>query len=120
MIEELCKWKLVVGDDVFREPDCSKLLCVMVGDGVQIIGMPVVTTGFLALGFMSPASRGIDAADRDDFTVSFPRYCGRLCCSTFPESHRRSSRGRREATALVQFLLLVFQNYSEHTPRVIG
>ncbi|KAG6745916.1 hypothetical protein POTOM_050426 [Populus tomentosa] len=67
----------------------------MVGDGVQIIGMPVVTTGFLALGFMSPASRGIDAADRDDFTVSFPGYCGGLCCSTFAESHRRSSRRKK-------------------------
>ncbi|KAJ6875296.1 hypothetical protein NC652_034887 [Populus alba x Populus x berolinensis] len=93
-IEELCKWKLVVGD-VFREPDCSKLLCVMVGDGVQITGTPVVTAGFLALGFTSPASRGIDAADRDDFTVSFPGYSGGLCCSTFAESHRRSSRRKK-------------------------
>ncbi|XXG72366.1 hypothetical protein AAC387_Pa07g1482 [Persea americana] len=40
MNEELSGWKLVVGD-VFREPECSKLLCVMVGDGVQIAGMAV-------------------------------------------------------------------------------
>ncbi|GMG98845.1 hypothetical protein Nepgr_000685 [Nepenthes gracilis] len=58
MNEELSGWKLVVGD-VFREPDCSKLLCVMVGDGVQITGMAVVTIVFAALGFMSPASRGM-------------------------------------------------------------
>ncbi|GAB4859288.1 Transmembrane 9 super member 12 [Ancistrocladus abbreviatus] len=58
MNEELSGWKLVVGD-VFREPDCSKLLCVMVGDGVQITGMTVVTIIFAALGFMSPASRGM-------------------------------------------------------------
>ncbi|XP_073010013.1 transmembrane 9 superfamily member 12-like [Typha latifolia] len=57
MNEELSGWKLVVGD-VFREPSCSKLLCVMVGDGVQILGMAVVTIVFAALGFMSPASRG--------------------------------------------------------------
>lgn len=56
--EELSGWKLVVGD-VFREPTFSKLLCVMVGDGVQITGMAVVTILFSALGFMSPASRGI-------------------------------------------------------------
>eukprot|EP00262_Sarcandra_glabra_P019757 TRINITY_DN7597_c0_g2_i1.p1 TRINITY_DN7597_c0_g2~~TRINITY_DN7597_c0_g2_i1.p1 ORF type:complete len:664 (-),score=73.92 TRINITY_DN7597_c0_g2_i1:262-2253(-) len=58
MNEELSGWKLVVGD-VFREPSCSKLLCVMVGDGVQITGMAVVTIVFAALGFMSPASRGM-------------------------------------------------------------
>ncbi|KAJ1418048.1 Nonaspanin [Sesbania bispinosa] len=58
MNEELSGWKLVVGD-VFREPDCSKLLCVMVGDGVQILGMAGVTIVFAALGFMSPASRGM-------------------------------------------------------------
>ncbi|KAJ1383865.1 Nonaspanin [Sesbania bispinosa] len=58
MNEELSGWKLVVGD-VFREPDSSKLLCVMVGDGVQILGMAAVTIVFAALGFMSPASRGM-------------------------------------------------------------
>ncbi|OAY70911.1 Transmembrane 9 superfamily member 12, partial [Ananas comosus] len=58
MNEELSGWKLVVGD-VFREPACSKLLCVMVGDGVQILGMGIVAIIFAALGFMSPASRGM-------------------------------------------------------------
>ncbi|KMT02125.1 hypothetical protein BVRB_9g207680 [Beta vulgaris subsp. vulgaris] len=58
MNEELSGWKLVVGD-VFREPDHPKLLCVMVGDGVQITGMAAVTIVFAALGFMSPASRGM-------------------------------------------------------------
>ncbi|KAM0040128.1 putative nonaspanin (TM9SF) [Helianthus debilis subsp. tardiflorus] len=58
MNEELSGWKLVVGD-VFREPNHSKLLCVMIGDGVQIMGMAVVTIIFAALGFMSPASRGM-------------------------------------------------------------
>jgi transmembrane 9 superfamily member 2/4 len=58
MTEELSGWKLVVGD-VFREPICGKLLCVMVGDGVQILGMAIVTIVFAALGFMSPASRGM-------------------------------------------------------------
>nr|GMD34995.1 transmembrane 9 superfamily member 12 [Ipomoea batatas]GMD36710.1 transmembrane 9 superfamily member 12 [Ipomoea batatas] len=58
MNEELSGWKLVVGD-VFREPNHSKLLCIMIGDGVQITGMTVVTILFAALGFMSPASRGM-------------------------------------------------------------
>lgn len=56
--EELSGWKLVVGD-VFREPEHSTLLCVMIGDGVQLAGMAVVTVCFAALGFMSPASRGM-------------------------------------------------------------
>ncbi|XP_057466488.1 transmembrane 9 superfamily member 12-like [Actinidia eriantha] len=58
MNEELSGWKLVVGD-VFREPNHSKLLCVMIGDGVRITGMAIVTIVFAALGFMSPASRGM-------------------------------------------------------------
>jgi transmembrane 9 superfamily member 2/4 len=58
MNEELSGWKLVVGD-VFREPCCSKLLCVMVADGIQILGMAIVTIVFAALGFLSPASRGM-------------------------------------------------------------
>lgn len=58
MNEELSGWKLVVGD-VFREPNHPKLLCIMIGDGVQITGMAVVTIVFAALGFMSPASRGM-------------------------------------------------------------
>ncbi|RCV31671.1 hypothetical protein SEVIR_6G204400v4 [Setaria viridis] len=58
MNEELSGWKLVVGD-VFREPTCSKLLCIMIGDGVQILGMAIVTIVFATLGFMSPASRGM-------------------------------------------------------------
>lgn len=57
MNEELSGWKLVVAD-VFRAPSNPKLLCVLVGDGVQILGMAVVTILFAALGFMSPASRG--------------------------------------------------------------
>ncbi|KAF5789317.1 putative nonaspanin (TM9SF) [Helianthus annuus] len=57
MNEELSGWKLVVAD-VFRAPGNPSLLCVMVGDGVQILGMAVVTIMFAALGFMSPASRG--------------------------------------------------------------
>ncbi|KAL5984007.1 Transmembrane 9 superfamily member 11 [Asimina triloba] len=55
--EELSGWKLVAGD-VFRAPDFPELLCILVGDGVQILGMGVVTILFAALGFMSPASRG--------------------------------------------------------------
>lgn len=58
MTEELSGWKLVVGD-VFRAPAHTSLLCVMVGDGVQITGMAIVTILFAAFGFMSPASRGM-------------------------------------------------------------
>uniref|UniRef100_A0ACD5YGD8 Uncharacterized protein n=1 Tax=Avena sativa TaxID=4498 RepID=A0ACD5YGD8_AVESA len=55
--DEMAGWKLVSGD-AFREPGNPVLLCVMVGDGVRILGMGVVTILFAALGFMSPASRG--------------------------------------------------------------
>jgi len=58
MTDELSGWKLVVGD-VFRAPRFPELLCIIVGDGVQIMGMAIVTILFAALGFMSPASRGM-------------------------------------------------------------
>ncbi len=58
MTEELSGWKLVVGD-VFRAPRFAKLFCVVIGNGVQIICMAVVTILFAAFGFMSPASRGM-------------------------------------------------------------
>ncbi|KAL2472588.1 Transmembrane 9 superfamily member 11 [Forsythia ovata] len=57
MNKELSGWKLVVGD-VFRAPSNPSLLCAMVGDGVQILGMAIVTILFAVLGFMSPRSRG--------------------------------------------------------------
>ena len=50
-------WKLVVGD-VFRPPSSPGMLCIVVGNGVQILCMAAVTIFFAALGFMSPASRG--------------------------------------------------------------
>jgi transmembrane 9 superfamily protein 2/4 len=58
MTEELSGWKLVVGD-VFRAPECPQILCITIGDGVQILAMAVVTIFCAALGFMSPASRGM-------------------------------------------------------------
>ncbi|KVH88169.1 transmembrane 9 superfamily member 11-like [Cynara cardunculus var. scolymus] len=57
MNEELSGWKLVVAD-VFRSPENSGLLCVMVADGCRILAMAVATIFFAALGFMSPAARG--------------------------------------------------------------
>ncbi|GMP66330.1 hypothetical protein CsSME_00026727 [Camellia sinensis var. sinensis] len=58
MNEQLSGRRLVVGD-VFKEPNHSMLLCVMLGDEVQITGMAVVTIVLAAFGFMSPASRGM-------------------------------------------------------------
>jgi len=56
-IAEETGWKLVHGD-VFRKPSHAKLLCALVGCGVQMVGMAVVTLIFAALGFLSPAHRG--------------------------------------------------------------
>jgi transmembrane 9 superfamily protein 2/4 len=50
-------WKLVHGD-VFRPPAWSMLLCVMVGNGAQVVLMSSVTLVIAALGFLSPSSRG--------------------------------------------------------------
>lgn len=50
-------WKLIHGD-VFRPPNHGNWLAVLVGTGVQVFGMTLVTLLFAALGFLSPANRG--------------------------------------------------------------
>ena len=55
--QEETGWKLVHGD-VFRPPTGGSWLAVLVGTGVQLFGMTLVTMVFATLGFLSPANRG--------------------------------------------------------------
>ncbi|CAF0769869.1 unnamed protein product [Rotaria sp. Silwood1] len=55
--QEESGWKLVHGD-VFRPPSKGMLLSVLVGNGVQIAIMSLITLIFACLGFLSPSSRG--------------------------------------------------------------
>ncbi|KAI8482242.1 PREDICTED: transmembrane 9 superfamily member 4-like isoform X1 [Branchiostoma belcheri] len=50
-------WKLVHGD-VFRPPRYTKLLSSLVGAGVQIFFMSVITIAFAMLGMLNPSMRG--------------------------------------------------------------
>jgi len=50
-------WKLVHAN-VFRPPSDPLVFCTFVGTGQQLLGMSVVTMGFSAVGFLSPANRG--------------------------------------------------------------
>jgi len=50
-------WKLVHGD-VFRPPTHPMFLSVLIGSGVQVFGMTLITMIFAVLGFLSPANRG--------------------------------------------------------------
>ncbi|CAI5759475.1 unnamed protein product [Candida verbasci] len=50
-------WKLVHGD-IFRKPENSLLLSVLIGSGVQIFFMVFVTIVFALLGLLSPSNRG--------------------------------------------------------------
>lgn len=50
-------WKLVHGD-VFRPPKYSRLFSAIIGSGIQIFFMSLVTLFFAMLGMLSPASRG--------------------------------------------------------------
>ena len=57
-VAEETGWKLV-HQDVFRPPSTAPmLLCVLVGSGVQIFCMALLTICFAAVGFVSPANRG--------------------------------------------------------------
>jgi len=55
--QEETGWKLVHGD-VFRKPVNPSLFAAMVGSGVQVFAMMLLTLIFAALGFLSPANRG--------------------------------------------------------------
>ncbi|XP_004288944.1 PREDICTED: transmembrane 9 superfamily member 7-like [Fragaria vesca subsp. vesca] len=55
--QELLGWKVVHGD-VFRTPHNATLLCVCVGNGVQLFGMMLTAIIFGLLGFLSPSNRG--------------------------------------------------------------
>ncbi|CAN0479261.1 unnamed protein product, partial [Discosporangium mesarthrocarpum] len=49
----------LVHADVFRPPSKYPMLfCVLVGTGVQLLLMAMVTIAFAAIGFLSPANRG--------------------------------------------------------------
>jgi len=50
-------WKLVHGD-VFRPPRKGMFLSVLIGSGVQVFVMTLITLAFACLGFLSPANRG--------------------------------------------------------------
>jgi transmembrane 9 superfamily protein 2/4 len=50
-------WKLVHGD-VFRPPAFANIFAVVLGSGMQIIAMSVITMVFAAFGFLSPEHRG--------------------------------------------------------------
>lgn len=56
-VQEEFGWKLVHGD-VFRPPRKGMLLSVLLGSGIQVLMMTLVTLGFACLGFLSPANRG--------------------------------------------------------------
>lgn len=51
-------WKLIHGD-VFRPPKNKLILSVLLGSGVQILLMIIVTILFALLGLLSPSNRGL-------------------------------------------------------------
>lgn len=55
--QEESGWKLIYSE-VFRPPAHASFLCVLLGSGVQIFFMSILTLVFAVLGFLSPANRG--------------------------------------------------------------
>jgi len=56
-LQEDFGWKLVHAD-VFRHPPRSAFLAVLIGNGVQLLSMVIITLAFALLGFLSPSNRG--------------------------------------------------------------
>ena len=56
-MQEETGWKLVHGD-VFRPPPFRMFFSILIGSGVQVIAMTIITLIFAVLGFLSPANRG--------------------------------------------------------------
>lgn len=55
-------WKLVHGD-VFRPPKYPRLFAAVVGSGIQIFFMALITIFLSMLGMLSPSSRGMCCDD---------------------------------------------------------
>lgn len=55
--QEETGWKLIHGE-VFRPPMYGGFLSILVGTGVQVFGMSLMTLIFAVLGFLSPSNRG--------------------------------------------------------------
>jgi len=55
--QEETGWKLIHGE-VFRPPSNGGLFSILVGTGVQVFAMTLLTLAFAVLGFLSPANRG--------------------------------------------------------------
>lgn len=56
-LEDETGWKLLHAD-VFRAPDCPGGLSVLVGSGVQVLLMCIITLIFSVFGLLSPANQG--------------------------------------------------------------
>jgi len=111
----LSGWKLVVSDVFRSEPDCSKLLCVLVGDRWCSNYRDGGSYYCLFSPWFHIASFNRDAAGRDDSAVSFSRHCGGLCCKIFVENHRRSfSKEWRSINFLVQN---IYKNNCYHSTK---
>eukprot|EP01047_Picozoa_sp_COSAG01_P035238 COSAG01_NODE_2690_length_7247_cov_30.101567_8_plen_77_part_00 len=64
--------------DVFRSPKNPNLLSVVIGSGVQLITMSLITLAFAVLGFLSPANRG----GADDSYATAVRLHGVSSCAS--------------------------------------
>lgn len=55
--QEETGWKLIYSE-VFRPPQNGGFFSVLIGSGVQVFSMALLTLVFALLGFLSPANRG--------------------------------------------------------------
>ncbi|XWS31126.1 hypothetical protein CRYUN_Cryun23aG0050800 [Craigia yunnanensis] len=102
MNEELSGWKLVVGD-VFREPDCPKLLC---DDWRWSSDYRNGSCHYsLCSLWFHVTSFTRNAIDRDDYSLPFLGYCCWVCCCMSLENSQGNFR-RMEVRFLVGCVLL--------------
>ncbi|OAD54014.1 Transmembrane 9 superfamily member 4, partial [Eufriesea mexicana] len=89
-------WKLVHGD-VFRPPPNPRLFAAVIGSGIQIFFMALITIFFAMLGMLSPASRGALGS-----CVITLYVCSGLIAGYFSARLYKTMRGRKwRRTALL-------------------
>ncbi|XP_076290294.1 transmembrane 9 superfamily protein member 4 [Lasioglossum baleicum] len=89
-------WKLVHGD-VFRPPPYPRLFAAVIGSGIQIFFMALITIFFAMLGMLSPASRGALGTN-----AIFLYVCSGLIAGYFSARLYKTMRGRKwRRTALL-------------------
>lgn len=118
-------WKLVHGD-VFRPPPRPMLFSILVGSGVQVLGMTLIVLAIAVLGFLSPANRGLLLTSMLFLFVWMAFFAGYASTRTYKILNGQNWKKNGIATSLffpgIVFAIFFFLNFflwGKHSSRAV-